>query len=102
MAKTSYQAAARLVEREAGAFFGSGRSRSAGTWNRARSGLHPSHGLRIDSVVLAMGAKEPDRQGSCPILEGRNQFSASTYTQPTTNMRKRNTGYPRRLAEQDA
>ena len=31
MAKTSYQAAARLVEREAGAFFGGGRSRSADT-----------------------------------------------------------------------
>src|SRR5260221_13697006 len=34
---TSYQAAARLVGREAGAFFGGGRSRSAGTWKRARS-----------------------------------------------------------------
>ena len=33
----SYQAAARLVEREAGAFFSGGRSRSAGTWKRARS-----------------------------------------------------------------
>src|SRR5882724_862788 len=34
---TSYQAAARLVGREAGAFFGGGRSRSAGTWKRARN-----------------------------------------------------------------
>src|ERR1017187_1687833 len=33
----SYQAAACLVEREAGAFFSGGRSRSAGTWKRARS-----------------------------------------------------------------
>src|ERR1700687_3156711 len=35
--------------------------------------LHPSHALRIDSVVLGMGAEEPDRQGSCPVLEGCNQ-----------------------------
>src|SRR5664280_2705440 len=37
MPNASYQAAACLVEREAGAFFSGGRSRSAGTWKRARS-----------------------------------------------------------------
>src|SRR5260370_33453972 len=34
---TSYQAAARLVGREAGVFFGGGSSRSAGIWKRARN-----------------------------------------------------------------
>jgi hypothetical protein len=38
--------------------------------------LHPSHSLRIDSVVLGMGPEEPDHQGSCPILEGRNWLVA--------------------------
>src|SRR5258708_29283611 len=40
---------------------------------RSRSGLHPSHGLRVYSVVLAMGAEEPDCHRSRPILEGRDQ-----------------------------
>ena len=58
----SSQAAARLVGRE-----------RVPNRCRSKSGLHPSHGLRVYSVVLAVGAEEANRYGSCPILQGRNQ-----------------------------
>jgi hypothetical protein len=35
--------------------------------------LHPSNCLRIDFVILGMGAEKPDRHGCCAVLDGRNQ-----------------------------
>src|SRR5207249_4663744 len=34
---------------------------------------HPSHSLRVYSVVLAVGTEEPDCHGSRPILKGSYQ-----------------------------
>jgi hypothetical protein len=38
-----------------------------------RSGSHPSHGLRIDGVILAMGAKKSDGEDAGSILQRRDQ-----------------------------